>query len=159
MAINLMDEAVFRAHFWERVNISSGCWEWTAGHNTLGYGVAWSPKAGRAMLAHRVAWELTRGAIPDGALALHRCDNPACVNPAHLFLGTDGDNMRDAAAKNRLNHGGEHNGNHTATVDQVQAIREMYSRGNVTLIQLAKRFGMSKPGIHHIVRRNVWKTV
>ena len=94
--------------FWSRVakGPGSGCWEWTGWRNPNGYGrLAANGCAGA--LAHRVAWEITAGPVPDGMLVLHHCDNPSCVraetDPAssHLFLGTRADNSRDMDAKGR----------------------------------------------------------
>ena len=77
----------------------NGCQEWTGSHDRKGYGRI---KAnGKNQAAHRVAWELAFGAIPDGLFVLHRCDNPPCVKPAHLFLGTNAVNMADCVAKGR----------------------------------------------------------
>jgi len=86
--------------FWAKVDRTDDCWLWTACRTTHGYG-QFRPERSRGAQAHRVAWELTNGPIPAGMLVLHRCDNPPCVNPAHLFLGTQSDNMRDMYAKGR----------------------------------------------------------
>lgn len=85
--------------FWQWVRIAEGCWGWEGSKDTGGYGRLWI--AGKTFAAHRISWELTNGAIPLGLLVLHRCDNRECVNPAHLFLGTHTDNMRDKMAKGR----------------------------------------------------------
>lgn len=78
---------------------TSGCLEWTGSRNADGYGSATRGRS--SALAHRLAWELAYGPIPQGRLVCHRCDNPPCCNPEHLFLGTQSDNMRDMAAKGR----------------------------------------------------------
>ena len=82
--------------------VESGCVEWAAHRNALGYGV-FRDRHGESMkLAHRVAYALANGPIPDGLLVLHRCDNPSCVNVAHLYLGTDSDNTRDKLERGRM---------------------------------------------------------
>lgn len=75
------------------------CWNWFKGKDSLGYGHVWDVSGSR--LTHRVSWLLFFGPIPDGLCVLHKCDNPSCVNPDHLFLGTKGDNNRDAKQKGR----------------------------------------------------------
>lgn len=87
-------------YFWSRVDRSGDCWLWTASKTARGYGKL--RVDGKQAYAHRVAYELTNGAIPDGLVICHHCDNPPCCNPAHLFMGTQGDNMRDRDAKGRL---------------------------------------------------------
>lgn len=92
--------------FWSRVQKGEGCWLWGGSLKTNGYGQLNGPsqgggRDGKNLLAHRVAWELVNGPIPDGLWVLHRCDNPPCVNPAHLFLGTVRDNVIDMWTKGR----------------------------------------------------------
>lgn len=88
--------------FWESVPIvGDGCWEWT-GSTSDGYGVIWHSEKRRQVGAHRLSWEIHHGPIPDGAWVLHNCDNPSCVRPEHLFLGTPGDNVDDALGKGRM---------------------------------------------------------
>lgn len=92
--------------FWSRASKPSlnACWEWQGGKTSDGYGA--SAIRNKSALAHRVAWELANGPIPAGMEVCHRCDNPPCVNPAHLFLGSHADNIRDMFAKGRGNPGG-----------------------------------------------------
>lgn len=86
--------------FWSKVNRTEGCWLWAGSKRSeMGYGSF--VVRGRSFAAHRVSWELTHGPIPPGLKVLHKCDVPACVNPDHLFLGTDKDNHQDKAAKGR----------------------------------------------------------
>lgn len=88
--------------FWEKVRSDSpqACWEWIGRRLPFGHG-HFDVAHGQPMLAHRYSWELVNGTIPDDLCVLHRCDNPPCVNPAHLFLGTRTDNNRDKSAKGR----------------------------------------------------------
>lgn len=86
--------------FWPYVEKTDGCWLWTGRKNRDGYGYVSIDS--KPVGAHRIAYSLNVGAIPDGLFVLHRCDTPPCVNPSHLFLGTNTDNMRDASGKGRL---------------------------------------------------------
>src|SRR5207237_6240778 len=94
-----------RERFWSHVDATSDCWVWTAARTPLGYGVA-ADEQRRARRAHRISWQLAHGPIPEGLRVLHHCDNPPCVRPSHLFLGTQFDNMADARQKGRTASGG-----------------------------------------------------
>jgi hypothetical protein len=88
--------------FWSKVDRSGECWMWVASLASTGYGQFYDkPRRRTPIGAHRVAWELANGPIPAGLQVLHRCDNPPCVRPDHLFIGTVSDNMRDMYAKGR----------------------------------------------------------
>ena len=86
--------------FWNKVDFSGECWNWTASTDTKGYGKFGIMKH-KLVQSHRMAWRLSRGPIPEGQFVLHRCDNRRCVRPAHLYLGTQFDNMRDCAVRGR----------------------------------------------------------
>lgn len=138
--------------FWSKVDTSGVCWTWTAGKTTAGYGVLRVNGVGR--YAHRLSYEFHIGPIPTGKHVLHRCDNPPCVNPAHLFLGDQTANNRDAAAKGRTPHG---IGHYNARVGEAEvlAIRELYASG-LTQRVIASRYGISQQEVHKIVARKTW---
>jgi hypothetical protein len=95
-----MREALWLEKFWARVDKSGECWVWTGSKKTLGYGLVCY--RGQLRTAHRVAYEIFVGPLRDGLFVCHSCDNPPCVNPAHLWQGTASDNTRDAMSKGRL---------------------------------------------------------
>lgn len=124
--------------FWSKVAVGDPdeCWEWLAHANAGGYGKF--IVKGRNWLAHRVSWVLTYGPIPEGLCVCHRCDNRSCVNPYHLFLGTIGDNKRDATRK-----GCKYRRSRKLTRGEVLDIREMYAEGDWAQWELAEEFGVS----------------
>ena len=137
--------------FWPRVRKSLGCWEWAGRRSRRGYG-EFDVDGGR-VAAHRMAWQLARGPIPDGLLVCHHCDNPACVRPDHLFLGTQADNMCDMAAKGRHGYprGEDHPSARLSNVDAAE-IRRLYRAGGVTQDALARHFGVCQSHVSRIVR-------
>lgn len=131
------------------------CWNWTANKNREG-GYGQFSIAGRRQLAHRIAYQLYVGEIPEGMLICHFCDNPACVNPAHLFPGTQADNMIDCMNKGRVFHPvGEKHGHAKLTGDQVGEIRQMSSEG-ARNGDLSRLFGVSRPTISNITHGKRW---
>lgn len=141
--------------FWMKVHIepdASSCWEWTAFRNSKGYGVCQLPGGKGFELAHRTSWRLANGDLPDGVHVLHACDNPSCVRPSHLFLGTHTQNMRDMAVKGRMN--GSH-GIKLAPSD-VLAIRRAV-RDGATQAALAAQYGVAPTTINNLVKRRTWK--
>lgn len=152
--------------FWARVNKTETCWLWTGDIWPDGYGRFWL--AGKNVRTHRVVYEWTYGAFPADLLVCHHCDEPLCVRPDHLFLGTTTDNIRDASKKGRMKNNwpvfrGAANCRARFTDDQVREIREAYQPGQAgeasptSLRGLARRYGVSKFAIQAIVRRQTWK--
>ena len=161
--------------FWLKVNRPNPavCWEWQGGKDH-GYGVVslGSRTAGR-MPAHRMAWELVKGPIPEGKHVLHHCDNPPCVNPAHLYLGTDVENARDrvergravgnfhtAVAKrkpgwNRKVREDDRRGyaNRKFTDEQEREIAWKHKLTGISKSALAREYGVSQPTITAIIKR------
>jgi len=127
-----------------------GCRVWLGHVDEWGYGRARFD--GRIIRTHRVAWELAHGPIPEGMRVLHRCDNPPCCNPDHLFLGTDRDNAadRDAKGRGRLNRG-----NPKLTPDQVRDIRRRHAAGE-SQTALARSFPVRQTTISEIIHRRLW---
>ncbi len=130
----------------------TGCWNWTAGRSKAGYGQF--SIAGRTQSAHRIAYQFYVGEIPEGMLICHFCDNPACVNPSHLFLGTQADNMIDCANKGRRASGEKH-WSAKLTGEQVENIRQMRSEG-ARNDDLARLFGVAQSAISKIAHGRSW---
>lgn len=150
----------YQDRFWSKVQKADGdgCWVWIAAKNRLGYGLFGFER--KSMLAHRVAFVLTYGPIPDGVLLRHRCDNPACVRPDHLLPGDNAANTQDAIERGRRPvFKGMKNGRAKLTDDQVREIRQRYDAGGTTILILAAQFGMSKSQIYNIVTCAQWNEV
>lgn len=133
-----------------------GCWIWQGFLNEHGYGViSVGGRSGRMTLAHRVAWELVNGPIPEGMIVRHACDTPSCVNRRHLALGTPQDNSNDTVERGRQARGQDFPQAKLTPAD-VQAIRDATDE---TQRSLAKRFGVAQSVISGIVRHERWKHV
>lgn len=134
------------------------CWNWGASFVGGGYG-----QYGPGSYAHRFSYRLYKGPIPNGLFVLHTCDNRRCVNPSHLFVGTNYDNVQDMVSKGRQSGAkGERSGKAKLTEKQVREIRQRYKRWRANrsnVIQLASEFGMSVPQIQAIVARKQWKHI
>lgn len=144
--------------FWERIIKTESCWLWTGHKVRKGYGGV--SFRGKDMRAHRVSWIIHNGEIPDGLHVCHKCDNPACVNPDHLWLGTNHENRLDSMRKGRT-HGGRFLGvlhpSHKLTEEDVLEIRFLYSSGSYQQQLLGLMFGVDFTTIGDIVRLKSWK--
>lgn len=146
------------------------CWVWTLSLHPFGYGRG--HLIGMPRSAHRIAWVLTYGSIPDGLFVCHKCDNPSCCNPSHLFTDTQAGNMRDKVRKGRQASGdangartrpetrarGESNGFARVTESIVREIRARHASGEPSR-RLARAFGVCKTTVLKIVNRETWKHV
>lgn len=142
----------------------NGCWTWHGSLNAYGYGriSQGSGESHRIYMAHRLSYEIHCGPIAAGLYVCHRCDNPPCVNPAHLFLGTQFDNMRDCASKGRngaQRHPecvrGERNGRAKLTAADVETIRAQVAKG-VSHRSLAEQYGVVRSTVSFLVKRQTW---
>lgn len=145
--------------FWYYVDFSAkwGCWEWMGRKNgKYEYGLVITKE--ETAMAHRVAWELTHGRIPDGMLILHHCDNPPCINPGHLYLGTHLDNARDKVNRGRIQRGEDHFKAKLRESDIV-AIRKMYIPRRFSLRKIAAMYDVTYQNIEKIVKRQAWRHI
>lgn len=140
---------------------NSGCWLWCGGANQQGYGLIRVRDRGQKLATH-ISLELAGRPLPAGMLACHRCDNPPCVNPDHLFAGSPQDNAQDAKAKGRSSPPpilrGSNNPGATCTEDDVLHIRESRANGE-TLTAIAARMGMKKSAVGYIAQGKTWRHV
>lgn len=153
--------------FWKYVDKSGGvgaCWPWKGGTNGK-YGLfGMGGRAAGSSYAHRVSWMFANGPVPHGFHVCHHCDNPPCVNPAHLFVGSARDNAIDKCRKGRhwrqqnpeVQHG-EENPNALLTAELVATIRRLYAERVATQVQLARMFDVARTTIGHVVRGDTWK--
>ncbi len=142
--------------FWKRVKKTNTCWLWTGSLNGDGYGTF--SFYGPIIAVHRVVWMLLKSEIPQGMNVLHTCDVRNCVNPNHLYLGTQKDNRRDADVRGRTNlpKGASHP-RAKLTDEQVLEIRRLYKPWYFTTYDLAKKFGVGRTAIISIVDGKSWK--
>lgn len=143
-----------KKRFEEKINKTASCWEWTACKTEHGYGRI--SIGGRPVKAHRVSYGIYMGKIPHGLCVLHRCDNPSCVNPFHLFIGTALDNISDMHMKGRGNIG-EVNGSAILSKSEVVQIRDLYPMLNYR--EIAEMYGVGKITVFDIIKRKTWKHI
>ena len=140
-----------------------GCWVWTAS-TIRGYGQIGTYVDGKLKnnLAHRIAYQLANNVTLGEECVLHRCDNPPCCNPSHLFLGDRKDNSDDKIAKGRYRNRivvGEEHGNAKVTEEAVREMRALYAEGAITQPEIAKRFGIRQSTVWAILHRKAWKHI
>jgi HNH endonuclease len=143
-------EDFFRAHY---TIAPSGCWEWTAAKLKTGYG-ALHDDMGTIVRAHRFAYQLLKGPITRGRFVLHSCDNRLCVNPDHLRLGTQTDNMQEASERNRIPQGERH---HQAKLTESQVLEIRSLARTMKQKDIAKQFHISRAIVCQIISRQIWK--
>lgn len=161
-----MADRGLRDRFWSKVKTGGPdeCWPWLAGKLGRGYGCfymrpGWRPAASRA------CWIIEKGDIPDGYHVCHTCDNPVCVNPSHLFLGTPTDNMQDCIRKGRFKASGSpqlKGIDHPRAIfnaDQIREIRRRYAEGGISQQSLADEYGTDQCKISKVVRRFAYANV
>jgi len=144
--------------FWKFVKKAPGCWLWAGCRDSRGYGRIGRGRGVSPYYSHRVSWEIRYGPIPRGMYILHHCDNPRCVRPSHLFIGTQADNMADAAKKGRLAVG-EKNGNAKLSEQEVLELRRLHATGIYTQAVLAERFRVSQQHVSSVASGRRWAHV
>jgi hypothetical protein len=160
----------FVKHFWAKVDMRrpDDCWLWQSTISSRGYGSV--THKGKVKSAHRTAYELAKGPIPAGHFVCHRCDTPACCNPAHLFAGTNSDNQLDSSAKGRMpskrgklnpmyGRVGHRHPRSKLTETQVRTIKRLYNQGSYTYKQLGEKFGVITATVSHIMNGRIWRHV
>lgn len=139
--------------FWSRVDIRGPqeCWEWQGGYYYWGYGQVSGFSDGKQRRAHRVAYFWAYGSIPKGQQVHHSCDNPPCCNPAHLWTGTQADNMQDMASKRRANGKGVGGRPKSLSKKDIHDLQQRYARRDLSITQLVRQYGISKTTMYRYI--------
>lgn len=146
------------ARFWSKVKKTDDCWEWGAARNRKGYGDFYLK--GSMRKAHRVSWVMEHGEIEGGLMVCHHCDNPSCVRPDHLFLGTARDNEEDSRQKGRtVKLRGELHGNSKMTPLSVRIARRLYFNHGFSFQKVSDIWGLNVTTMWDIVMSNTWKHI
>jgi hypothetical protein len=143
--------------FWDKVDQSAGsdaCWPWTGNRGRAGYGLIREGRGRKRLTASRVSWAIANGPIPTGLHVCHHCDNPPCVNPAHLFLGTNAENVADRVAKGRPAFGERW---HSAKLTDAQ-VREIRASSD-PIRKVAARYGIAFAQVSRLRRRKTYARV
>jgi hypothetical protein len=146
------------------VDNNSGCWNWTACKDDHGYGRINTRSSGKYVYwkAHRYAWTMVNGEIPKGMIILHKCDNPPCVNPDHLRIGTYKDNSQDMVQKGRgkiVHYRGEKHSRARFTNEQVREMRRLYEHEGLSQSEIGRRYNAAPAVARRIVKYETWKDV
>lgn len=144
--------------FWSKVVKGEGCWLWRGSLNNKGYGLFNLSREAGLVLAHRHSYAESRGPIPEGLLVMHSCDEPRCVRPEHLALGTIADNQADMARKGRAGQRGEKSSQAKLTEQSVREIRAAVDGGEPAPI-VAQRYGVTRGLVSGVARRVRWRHV
>ena len=145
--------------FWKYINKTDTCWLWTGSHFSDGYGRF--SFDGKRWLAHRFMYKLVKGPLEDKEVC-HTCDNPPCVNPNHLFLGTHKENMQDAGRKRRMWHIGHHGINHPMAKLTEADVKDIYNKArakNISQQSIANDYGITQQAVSDILARKIWTHV
>ena len=148
--------------FWDKFERpEEGCWNWNASKDSYGYGYIGrrNKSAGSACIrSHRLSWMLWNGPIPDGMCICHKCDNPSCVNPDHLFLGSHKDNMQDMFSKERRKSvKGENHGLAKLTNTQAETIKDLVLAYGMSGSEASRIYGLPRNRAHYIVKGKLWR--
>lgn len=155
LGVHLSPKITDEERFMSYVQKTDGCWIWTGGKARAGYGT-FHVTGNKYVPAHRFSYMLSKGPIPEGLYICHKCDNPPCVNPDHLFAGTQVENMQDAIRKGRFKIQGEDSWHSKLTTLEVLGIREAYANGGVIKAELARRYCVTPQLIGKIISRKLW---
>ncbi len=137
---------------------NNDCWVWLGAKQPTGYGLLWVSNTKKYEKTHRLSYKFFHGKIPDGICVCHKCDNPSCINPEHLFLGTHADNASDKISKGRQKIGSQH-GRAILKENQILKIRETYKGEYGQLSELAKKYHVTPQSISAIVNRKNWRHI
>lgn len=158
--VALGEDLKAQKRFWSHVEKKdkNQCWPWMSALSQKGYGVFNYRQ--KTMKSHRISYFLSFGTLIDGLLVCHRCDNPPCCNPNHLFLGTAMENQRDSILKGRSRKAiGEYASSAKLKEDQVVEIRCLHSVGNTSFKKLSTIFGVARSTVEKIVKRKTWRHI
>lgn len=146
--------------FFKRVNVGAPdeCWEWTGSRNQKQWHGQWRNKSGQIELTHRAAWRMFKCEIPPGMFVLHKCDNPICVNPSHLWLGTQSENCKDMWSKGRARPKSSIGEKHGMSKVNESIVREIRS-SSLSGVELARQFGITTTTVCDIRKRRSWKHI